>query len=139
MLGVRSVGCPFRWKRVAVGLGSSAGSADASSVAVNEIFGRKLGADDLVLAGLTRGRKFGIVESKRAPLIPVMGEVKKAAIQAGPTAVSVTDDEEKGREIGELMVEAFLVERKLQAVAIVNQIDRVGARLMSSSLRWKDN
>ena len=59
MLGVRRWAVP-RWKRVAVGLGSSAGSADASSVAVNEIFGRKLGADDLVLAGLTRGRKFGL-------------------------------------------------------------------------------
>ncbi|KAL2928393.1 Homoserine kinase [Bienertia sinuspersici] len=51
-----------------------------------------------------------IVEPTRAPLIPGMGAVKKAAVAAGaygctisgagPTAVAVTDDEEKGKRLG---------------------------------------
>ncbi|KAL0361284.1 UNVERIFIED_CONTAM: Homoserine kinase [Sesamum radiatum] len=83
-----------------------------------------------------------IVEPRRAPLIPGMGAVKKAAIEAGafgctisgagPTAVAVTDNEERGREIGERMVEAFMKEGNLKALAMVKQLDRVGARLVSS-------
>ncbi|XVE66489.1 hypothetical protein DITRI_Ditri08aG0083400 [Diplodiscus trichospermus] len=51
-----------------------------------------------------------IVEPKCAPLIPGMKGVKKAVIKAGafgctisgagPTAVAVIDDKEKGKEIG---------------------------------------
>ncbi|KAL2927839.1 Homoserine kinase [Bienertia sinuspersici] len=83
-----------------------------------------------------------IVEPTRAPLIPGMGAVKKAAVAAGaygctisgagPTAVAVTDDEEKGKEIGERMVEAFSKEGGLKAVAVVKKLDRVGARVVSS-------
>ncbi|KAL3632725.1 hypothetical protein CASFOL_025709 [Castilleja foliolosa] len=83
-----------------------------------------------------------IVEPKRAPLIPGMEAVKKAAIKAGaygctisgagPTAVAVIDNEERGREIGERMVEAFLEEGNLKAMAMIKQLDRVGARLVSS-------
>ena len=85
-----------------------------------------------------------IVEPTRTPLIPGMEGVKKAALEAGafgctisgagPTAVAITDDEEKGRQIGERMVEAFLDEGKLKAAAMVKKLDRVGARLMSSNL-----
>ncbi|CAH9092704.1 unnamed protein product [Cuscuta europaea] len=84
-----------------------------------------------------------IVEPRRAPLIPGMEAVKKAAIEggafgctisgAGPTAVAITDDEERGRVIGERMVEAFLREGNLKALAMVKKLDRVGARLLSSS------
>ncbi|XP_057794215.1 homoserine kinase-like [Salvia miltiorrhiza] len=83
-----------------------------------------------------------IVEPRRAPLIPGMDAVKKAAIEsgafgctisgAGPTAVAVTDCEERGREIGERMVEAFWGEGNLKSLAMVKQLDRVGARLVSS-------
>ncbi|XP_071722913.1 homoserine kinase-like [Rutidosis leptorrhynchoides] len=83
-----------------------------------------------------------IVEPKRAPLIPGMEAVKKAAILAGafgctisgagPTAVAITDDEQKGREIGERMVEAFLKEGNLRSVATVKELDRVGARLVAT-------
>ncbi|KDP39832.1 hypothetical protein JCGZ_04242 [Jatropha curcas] len=83
-----------------------------------------------------------IVEPKRAPLIPGMEEVKKAAIRAGafgctisgagPTAVAVIDNEERGKEIGERMVEAFLKEGNLKAVSLVKRLDRVGARLIGS-------
>ncbi|XP_042066462.1 homoserine kinase-like [Salvia splendens] len=83
-----------------------------------------------------------IVEPSRAPLIPGMEAVKKAAIGAGafgctisgagPTAVAVTDSEERGREIGERMVEAFWRVGNLKSMAMVNQLDRVGARLVSS-------
>ncbi|XP_051123915.1 homoserine kinase [Andrographis paniculata] len=82
-----------------------------------------------------------IVEPRRAPLIPGMAEVKKASIEAGafgctisgagPTAVAVTDSEERGREIGERMVEAFMKEGNLKAMAMVKQLDRVGARVVS--------
>ncbi|KAI3441151.1 MFS domain-containing protein [Psidium guajava] len=83
-----------------------------------------------------------IVEPRRAPLIPGMEAVKRVAIEAGsfgctisgagPTAVAVTDDEARGRAIGEQMVEAFMVEGKLRAEAVVRRLDRVGARLVSS-------
>ncbi|KAH7851300.1 hypothetical protein Vadar_009534 [Vaccinium darrowii] len=82
-----------------------------------------------------------IVEPKRAPLIPGMEAVKKAAIEAGafgctisgsgPTAVAIIDSEERGREIGDRMVEAFMREGKLKATAMVRSLDRVGARLVS--------
>lgn len=83
-----------------------------------------------------------IVEPRRAPLIPGMEGVKKAAMEAGgfgctisgagPTAVAVTDNEERGREIGERMVEAFMEHGNLKAIAMVKKLDRVGARLVSS-------
>lgn len=85
----------------------------------------------------------GIVEPRRAPLIPGMVSVKKAAIDsgafgctisgAGPTAVAVTDDEEKGKEIGSRMVEAFLKDGNLKASVTVAKLDRVGARVTGSS------
>ncbi|CDP16876.1 unnamed protein product [Coffea canephora] len=84
-----------------------------------------------------------IVEPRRAPLIPGMESVKAAALEAGafgctisgagPTAVAVTDNEEKGREIGERMVEAFMKAGDLKAVAMVKRLDRVGARLVHST------
>ncbi|KAJ0966784.1 hypothetical protein J5N97_023701 [Dioscorea zingiberensis] len=85
----------------------------------------------------------GIVEPRRAPLIPGMAAVKMAAMEAGafgctisgagPTVVAVIDEEEKGREIGDQMVEAFLVAGGLKAKATVAKLDRVGARVISSS------
>ncbi|KAM7256770.1 hypothetical protein ACFE04_012511 [Oxalis oulophora] len=76
-----------------------------------------------------------IVEPKRAPLIPGIVGVKKAAIEAGafgctisgagPTAVAITDNEEKGKEIGARMVEAFWKEGSLKAVAVVKKLDRI--------------
>ncbi|OAY83821.1 Homoserine kinase [Ananas comosus] len=85
-----------------------------------------------------------IVEPRRAPLIPGMAAVKAAAVAAGafgctisgagPTAVAVIDGEEKGREIGERMVEAFSREGGLNATATVASLDRVGARVISSSV-----
>lgn len=84
-----------------------------------------------------------IVEPRRAPLIPGMEAVKRAAIEAGafgctisgagPTAVAVIDDEHAGHLIGKHMVEAFLKDGNLKASANVQQLDRVGARLISSS------
>ncbi|XP_059647358.1 homoserine kinase [Cornus florida] len=86
-----------------------------------------------------------IVEPRRAPLIPGFVGVKKAAIEAGaygctisgagPTAVAIIDDEERGREIGERMVEAFMKDGNLKASAMVQRLDRVGARLVSSISR----
>ncbi|KAL5562320.1 hypothetical protein UlMin_032067 [Ulmus minor] len=83
-----------------------------------------------------------IVEPTRAPLIPGMQAVKKAAIEAGafgctisgagPTAVAVIDNEEKGKEIGVQMVNAFLNVGNLKAVASVQRLDRAGARLIGS-------
>lgn len=55
MLQIRSVGLSLSLDKglpLGSGLGSSAASAAAAAVAVNEIFGRKLGSSDLVLAGL---------------------------------------------------------------------------------------
>ncbi|KAH7669336.1 Galactokinase/homoserine kinase protein [Dioscorea alata] len=84
-----------------------------------------------------------IVEPKRAPLIPGMAAVKVAAMEAGafgctisgagPTVVAVIDGEEHGKEIGDRMVEAFLVNGGLKAKATVAKLDRVGARVISSS------
>ncbi|KAM0942163.1 putative homoserine kinase [Dioscorea sansibarensis] len=84
-----------------------------------------------------------IVEPRRAPLIPGMAEVKMAAMEAGafgctisgagPTVVAVIDGEEQGKEIGDRMVEAFLVSGNLKAKATVTKLDRVGARVISSS------
>ncbi|CAN0881047.1 Homoserine kinase [Linum grandiflorum] len=83
-----------------------------------------------------------IVEPKRAPLIPGMEAVKKAALEAGafgctisgagPTAVAVVDGEEMGKVIGERMVEAFWKQGKLKSVAMVKRLDTVGARLVES-------
>ncbi|CAA6663143.1 unnamed protein product [Spirodela intermedia] len=82
-------------------------------------------------------------DPKRAPLIPGMVGVKKAALEAGafgctisgagPTAVAVINDEEKGKLIGDRMVEAFLSEGGLSASMTVTRLDRVGARVISSS------
>lgn len=241
MLNIRSVGLSLSLEKglpLGSGLGSSAASAAAAAVAVNEIFGGRLPASDLVLAGLEseatvsgyhadniapaimggfvlvrsyepleliqlkfpaeknlcfvlvnpefeaptkkmraalpkeitmshhiwnssqagalvaavlQGDLVGlgkalssdkIVEPTRAPLIPGMDAVKKAALAAGafgctisgagPTAVAVTDDEDKGRVIGERMVEAFMLEGNLKAFSTVKKLDRVGARLVSS-------
>ncbi|KAI4367360.1 hypothetical protein MLD38_023105 [Melastoma candidum] len=86
-----------------------------------------------------------IVEPRRAPLIPGMEAVKRAAIEggaygctisgAGPTAVAVTDSEEKGRVIGDCMVEAFLKEGGLRATSVVQKLDKVGARMIDSNPR----
>ncbi|XVE61135.1 hypothetical protein DITRI_Ditri06bG0015500 [Diplodiscus trichospermus] len=75
-----------------------------------------------------------------------MEGVKKAAIKAGafgwvgPTVVAVIDDEERGKEIGQRMVEAFLEEGKLRSVAMVKRLDRVGAgcdgHTMSRVMVW---
>ncbi|KAK1577372.1 hypothetical protein Q3G72_021152 [Acer saccharum] len=241
MLGVRSVGLSLSLEKglpLGSGLGSSAASAAAACVAVNEMFGGKLKADELVLAGLESEAKVSgyhadniapaimggfvlirsydplelmrlefpinkelffvlvspefeaptkkmraalptevgmphhvwncsqagalvasvlqgdlvglgkalssdkIVEPKRAPLIPGMEAVKKAAIEAGafgctisgagPTAVAIVEDEERGRMIGEKMAEAFWREGNLKAAVAVKRLDRVGARLISS-------
>uniref|UniRef100_J3LIR4 Homoserine kinase n=1 Tax=Oryza brachyantha TaxID=4533 RepID=J3LIR4_ORYBR len=85
----------------------------------------------------------GIVEPTRAPLIPGMAAVKAAALEAGalgctisgagPTAVAVIEGEEKGEEVGQRMVEAFASAGKLKATATIAQLDRVGARVISTS------
>ncbi|KAF5727106.1 homoserine kinase-like [Tripterygium wilfordii] len=240
MLNIRSVGLSLSLRKglpLGSGLGSSAASAAAAAVAVNELFGSKLSAEELVLAGLESESKVSgyhadniapaimggfvlirsydplelmrlrlpektnlhfvlvspefeaptkkmraalpaeigmshhvwncsqagalvasilegdlvgmgkamsndkIVEPTRVPLIPGMESVKKAAIEAGafgctisgagPTAVAVTDSEERGKEIGERMVEAFFKEGNLKAVAMVKALDRVGARAVA--------
>ncbi|KAE9610692.1 putative homoserine kinase [Lupinus albus] len=84
-----------------------------------------------------------IVEPKRAPLIPGMEAVKRAALQAGafgctisgagPTVVALIDDEAKGNFIGKHMVQAFLMYGNLKASAKVRQLDRLGARVISST------
>lgn len=242
MLGIRSVGLSLSLEKglpLGSGLGSSAASAAAAAIAVNGLFGGKLGLEELVLAGLKSEEKVSgyhadnvapaimggfilirnyeplelirlkfpvekelffvlvspefeaptkkmraalpaevgmphhvwnssqagalvaavlqgdaiglgkalssdkIVEPRRSPLIPGMDGVKKAAIAAGafgctisgagPTAVAVIDDEEKGKEIGERMVMAFMKEGNLKAEASVKRLDRVGARLIGST------
>ncbi|GAU43378.1 hypothetical protein TSUD_254610 [Trifolium subterraneum] len=95
---------------------------------------------DLVMLGKALSSD-KIVEPKRAPLIPGMDAVKKAAIEAGafgctisgagPTAVAITDNEQKGHLIGQQMVQAFQKEGNLNASANVKQLDRIGARLIS--------
>ncbi|XP_010432296.1 PREDICTED: homoserine kinase-like [Camelina sativa] len=241
MLGIKSVGLSLALHKglpLGSGLGSSAASAAAAAVAVNELFGRKLGNDELVLAGLESEAKVSgfhadniapaimggfvlirsyepldlkplrfplekdlffvlvspefeaptkkmraalakeipmadhvwnssqaaalvaavlegdvaslgkalssdkVVEPKRAPLIPGMEAVKKAALEAGafgctisgagPTAVAVIDTVEKGYEIGEKMVEAFSRFGNLKSVASVKRLDKIGARLIKS-------
>lgn len=240
-LGVRSVGLSLTLEKglpLGSGLGSSAASAAAAAVAVNEIFGGKLGFDELIAAGMKSEEKVSgyhadniapaimggfvlvrnyeplelmrlafppekelffvlaspefeaptkkmraalpaeigmalhvwnssqagalvaavllgdtaglgralssdkIVEPRRAPLIPGMEAVKKAAILAGafgctisgagPTAVAVTDSPENGEAIGKKMVEAFMDGGKLRATASVKRLDRAGARLIAS-------
>ncbi|KAF9625894.1 hypothetical protein IFM89_027671 [Coptis chinensis] len=53
----------------------------------------------------------------------------------GPAAVAVIDDPKKGEEIGNRMVEAFLKEGNLKASNGLADLDRVGARIVSSELR----
>ncbi|EFH45355.1 hypothetical protein ARALYDRAFT_353299 [Arabidopsis lyrata subsp. lyrata] len=226
MLGIKSVGVSLALHKglpLGSGLGSSAASAAAAAVAVNELFGGKLGNDELVLAGLKSEAKVSgfhadniapaimggfvlirsyepldlkplrfplekdlffvlvspdfeaptkkmraalakeipmahhvwnssqaavlvaavlEVEPKRAPLIPGMEAVKRAALEAGafgctisgvgPTAVAVIDTAEKGFEIGEKMVEAFLKVGNLKSIASVKKLDKIGARLIKS-------
>jgi len=81
-----------------------------------------------------------IVEPQRAPLIPGMRQVIAASENAhaygctisgaGPTAVAITDSEEKGRAIGAAMVKAFQVHGGLKAESYVNRLDREGARIV---------
>ncbi|XP_024374981.1 homoserine kinase [Physcomitrium patens] len=83
-----------------------------------------------------------IVEPQRAPLIPGMNAVIAASKQAGaygctisgagPTAVAITDTEEKGKAVAAAMVNAFNVHGNLKAEAHVNRLDREGARLIES-------
>lgn len=51
---------------------------------------------------------------------------------AGPTAVAITDTEEKGKAVAAAMVNAFNVHGNLKAEAHVNRLDREGARLIES-------
>jgi homoserine kinase len=84
-----------------------------------------------------------IVEPTRAPLIPGMAAVKAAALQAGalgctisgagPTAVAVVDSEGKGEEVARRMVDAFWSAGNLKATATVAQLDRLGARVISTA------
>ncbi|TKY57557.1 Homoserine kinase [Spatholobus suberectus] len=237
MLGIRSVGLSLSLEKglpLGSGLGSSAASAAAAAVAVNEMFGNKLGVEELVLASLKSEEKVSgyhadnvapsimggfvlirsyepleliqlkfpsekelyfvlvtpdfeaptkkmraalpgeigmphhvwncsqagalvaavlqgdvvglgkalssdkIVEPRRAPLIPGMDAVKRAAIQAGafgctisgagPTAVAVIDDHHAGHVIAQHMIHAFLHHGNLNASAEVKHLDRLGAR-----------
>ncbi|XP_026408223.1 homoserine kinase-like [Papaver somniferum] len=99
---------------------------------------------DLEMLGLALSSD-KIVEPNRAPLIPGMVAVKKAAIDAGafgctisgagPTAVAIMDNAESGVEIGVKMVEAFMKQGSLKASAVVSSLDRVGARVVSSITR----
>lgn len=83
-----------------------------------------------------------VVGPRRAHLIPGMEAVKKATIQggafgctisgAGPTTVAVINESEKGKEIGEVMVKAFLREGRQRAVPMCMSFDRTDARLIGS-------
>lgn len=94
---------------------------------------------DLALLGRSLSSD-SIVEPRRRPLIPGMGEVKEAALSAGafgctisgagPTAVAITDSEEKGKLIASKMVEGFLQFGNLKATACVQKLDRQGARIV---------
>ncbi|XP_020240542.1 homoserine kinase [Cajanus cajan] len=237
MLSIRSVGLSLSLHKglpLGSGLGSSAASAAAAAVAVNEMFGNKLGVEELVLASLKSEEKVSgyhadnvgpsimggfvlirsyeplelislkfpaekelyfvlvtpefeaptkkmraalpgeigmphhvwncsqagalvaavlqgdvaglgkalssdkIVEPRRAPLIPGMEAVKRAALSAGafgctisgagPTAVAVIDDQQTGHAIAKHMIDAFLHHGHLKASAKVLQLDRLGAR-----------
>lgn len=82
-----------------------------------------------------------IVEPQRAPLIPGMSKVIAASESAhaygctisgaGPTAVAITDSEEKGNAIAAAMVKAFQVHGGLKAESHVNKLDREGARIVA--------
>ncbi|KAL9231788.1 hypothetical protein vseg_006963 [Gypsophila vaccaria] len=110
---------------------SSQGAALVAAVMKGDVegIGRAMSADT-------------VVEPRRAPLIPGMEAVKKAAIEAGafgctisgagPTAVAVVDREEVGRVVGERMVRAFRDFGGLGATAVVERLDRVGARVIDS-------
>uniref|UniRef100_R7W9N1 GHMP kinase C-terminal domain-containing protein n=1 Tax=Aegilops tauschii TaxID=37682 RepID=R7W9N1_AEGTA len=97
---------------------------------------------DAALIGSAMSSDF-IVEPTRAPLIPGMAAVKAAALEAGalgctisgagPTAVAVIEGEEKGEEVARRMVDAFLSVGKLKATATIAQLDRDGARVISTS------
>ncbi|XP_048559246.1 homoserine kinase [Triticum urartu] len=97
---------------------------------------------DAALIGSAMSSDF-IVEPTRAPLIPGMASVKAAALEAGalgctisgagPTAVAVIEGEEKGEEVTRRMVDAFLSVGKLKATATIAQLDRDGARVISTS------
>ncbi|XP_058114995.1 homoserine kinase-like [Magnolia sinica] len=73
-------------------------------------------------------------------MIPGVVGVQSAALEAGafgftisgagPTVVAVTDDEDKGKEIGARMVDAFWEKGKLKASATVHRVDQVGARII---------
>ncbi|XP_021985134.1 homoserine kinase-like [Helianthus annuus] len=52
----------------------------------------------------------------------------------GPTVFALTDDEVKGQCIGELMVQAFEEDGGVSVVAMVQTLDRLGARLISRQL-----
>ncbi|KAJ0743341.1 putative homoserine kinase [Helianthus annuus] len=76
--------------------------------------------------------------------VPAFYSVKAAAKEAGalgcciagagPAVVALTDDEVKGQCIGELMVQAFEEDGGVSAVAVVQTLDRLGARLISRQL-----
>ncbi|XP_076883482.1 homoserine kinase-like isoform X2 [Bidens hawaiensis] len=73
-----------------------------------------------------------VVEPRRGTLIPGMEAYGCTISGSGPTVVAVTNDEEKGREIGERMVEAFREDGKLKALAMVKKLDTVGARVINT-------
>lgn len=50
---------------------------------------------------------------------------------AGPTAVAITDSEEKGKKIGEAMQAAFAENGRLKSTAAVLSLNREGARVVS--------
>lgn len=89
---------------------------------------------------LSNAASDSIVEPQRSPLIPGMAAViaasKKAGAYgctisgAGPTAVAITDTEEKGKAVAAAMVDAFQAHGGLKAVSHVNRLDREGARLI---------
>ncbi|KAJ3672302.1 hypothetical protein LUZ60_007023 [Juncus effusus] len=97
---------------------------------------------DVTLLGSALSSDF-IVEPRRAPLIPGMLAVKKAALEAGatggtisgagPTILALTDCQEKGKVIGKRMVDAFLKEAGLAAVVNVSRLDRDGARVVEKT------
>ena len=98
------------------------------------------------LKGLGKALSFDrILEPRRAPLIPGMEAIKATAIEAGafgctinragPTAVAMTDDEERGTDNGERMVRAFTKEGNPKAITMVKELDHIGARLVHRTPR----
>ncbi|KDD75508.1 hypothetical protein H632_c646p0, partial [Helicosporidium sp. ATCC 50920] len=84
-----------------------------------------------------------VVEPARAPLIPGMAGVKRAAIAAGafgatisgagPTAVAVVPSREAGERVAEAMEAAFWAEGQLRTSSTaLAQLDVVGARVLES-------